>query len=104
MFLTENSDQVFLPRGCNRTQNLRFGPYTTRKTHAFITERLLKGRKESNQTNKNVIFKLVSLTVACMFYDSKDRPEVIKLFSCSTHLGMPFIMLIHIKMPTIVGI
>ena len=29
MSLTENSDQVFLPGGCNRTQNLRFGPYTT---------------------------------------------------------------------------
>ena len=28
MSLTENSDQVFLPGGCNRTQNLRFGPYT----------------------------------------------------------------------------
>ena len=28
MSLTENGDQVFLPGGCNRTQNLRFGPYT----------------------------------------------------------------------------
>ena len=28
MSLTENSDQAFLPGGCNRTQNLRFGPYT----------------------------------------------------------------------------
>ena len=28
MSLTENSDQVFLPGGCDRTQNLRFGPYT----------------------------------------------------------------------------
>ena len=28
MSLTENSKQVFLPVGCNRTQNLRFGPYT----------------------------------------------------------------------------
>ena len=28
MSLTEYSDQVFLPGGCNRTQNLRFGPYT----------------------------------------------------------------------------
>ena len=37
MSLTENSDQVFLPGGggggggCNRTQNLRFGPYTTKE-------------------------------------------------------------------------
>ena len=28
MSLTENSDQVFLPGGCNRTPNLKFGPYT----------------------------------------------------------------------------
>ena len=31
MPLTENSGQVFLPGGCNRTQNLRFGPYTKRE-------------------------------------------------------------------------
>ena len=28
MSLTENSSQLFLPGGCNRTQNLRIGPYT----------------------------------------------------------------------------
>ena len=28
MSLTENSDQVFLPGVCNRTQNMIFGPYT----------------------------------------------------------------------------
>ena len=28
MPLTENSGQIFLPGVCNRTQNLRFGPYT----------------------------------------------------------------------------
>ena len=32
------------------------------------------------------------------------RPEVIKLFSCSTQLSMKFILLINVKMPTIVGI
>ena len=31
-------------------------------------------------------------------------PEVIKLFSCSTHLSMNFFLLINVKMPTIVGI
>ena len=31
-------------------------------------------------------------------------PEVIKLFSCSTQLSMKFTPLIHVKMPTIVGI
>ena len=30
--------------------------------------------------------------------------ELIKLFSCSTQLGMKFILLINVKMPTIVGI
>ena len=30
--------------------------------------------------------------------------QVIKHFSCSTQLSMKFIMLIHVKMPTIVGI
>ena len=30
MCMTEKSNQLFLPVGCNRTQNLRFGPYTKR--------------------------------------------------------------------------
>ena len=30
-------------------------------------------------------------------------PEVIKLFSCSTHLSMKFFLPINVKMPTIVG-
>ena len=32
------------------------------------------------------------------------RPEVIKLFSCSTQLSIKFFLLINIKMPIIVGI
>ena len=35
---------------------------------------------------------------------SRQGPEVIKLFSCSTQLSMKFILLINVKMPTIVGI
>ena len=35
---------------------------------------------------------------------SDPGPEVIKLFSCSTQLGIKFILLINVKMPTIVGI
>ena len=31
-------------------------------------------------------------------------PKVMKLFSCSTHLSMKFILLIDVKMPIIVGI
>ena len=35
---------------------------------------------------------------------SSSGLEVIKLFSCSTQLGLKFIILINVKMPTIVGI
>ena len=38
------------------------------------------------------------------FYYLSTRPEVIKLFSCSTPLTTKFILLISVKMPTIVGI
>ena len=34
----------------------------------------------------------------------RPRPEVIKLFPCSTQLSTKFILLINVKMPTIVGI
>ena len=34
----------------------------------------------------------------------KPGPKVIKPFSCSTQMGMEFIMLVNVKMPTIVGI
>ena len=34
----------------------------------------------------------------------RSRPEVIKLFSCSTQVIMKFILLINVKMPTTVGI
>ena len=34
----------------------------------------------------------------------QSRPEVIKLFHCSTQLSTKFILLINVKMPTIVGI
>ena len=30
--------------------------------------------------------------------------KVIKLFSCSTQLGIKFILLINVKMPTVVGV
>ena len=36
--------------------------------------------------------------------DTFGRPEVLKLFSCSTQLSMKFSLLINMKMPTIVGI
>ena len=34
----------------------------------------------------------------------KSRPEVIKLFPCSTQLSTKDILFINVKMPTIVGI
>ena len=45
MSLTENSDQVFLPGGCNRTQNLRFGPYTMNGLYNFKGQGLITVRK-----------------------------------------------------------
>ena len=44
------------------------------------------------------------LTNSAEFCDVWPRPEVIKLFSCSTQLSMKFSLLINMKMPTIVGI
>ena len=42
-------------------------------------------------------------TLVELFYGI-TRPEVIKLFPCSTQLSMKFILLLNVKMPTIVGI
>ena len=44
-----------------------------RKTRPFITERLLMGRKESNQTNKQKqILGRVSLILACLHHTLWD--------------------------------
>ena len=43
-----------------------------RKTRPFITERLLMGRKESNQTNKHPISHNVQSALAC-WYNKKVR-------------------------------
>ena len=95
----------------------------TRKTYPFITESLLKGHKESNQTNnssgnKMDLFKLIlSLPVMtfvvcstfllmfldrlyCEQYGTRSGPEVIKLISYSTQLSTKSILLINVKMPT----
>ena len=44
MSLTENSNQVFLPGGCNRTQNLRFGPYTNFEFQFILNSRIEAAR------------------------------------------------------------
>ena len=68
----------------------------SRKTCPFITERLLMGRKESNEQTNEPLF-ILSKTTTTGF-------KIIKLFSCSTELSMKFILLVNVKMPTIVGI
>ena len=40
-----------------------------RKTHPCITERLLMGRKESNQTNKQKLFMFRLSLRTCFFFD-----------------------------------
>ena len=50
-----------------------------------------------NQYKPGVLFAEHRQTV-------QTRPEVIKLFSCSTQLSTKFILLINVKMPTFVGI
>ena len=40
----------------------------------------------------------------CLGEKRKTGPEVIKLFTCSTLLGMKFLLFINVKMLTIVGI
>ena len=42
--------------------------------------------------------------VSLCLYVHKPGLEVVKHFSCSTHLSTKFILLIKVKMPTIVGI
>ena len=90
-----------------------------RKTRPFITEKLLMGRKESNQTNKLItesipmdpkhsVIKVWANEILVLSYIKTffkhPGPEVIKLFSYSTQLSMKFTLLINVKMPTIVGI
>ena len=36
MSLAENSNQLFLPGGCNKTQNLRFGPNTINNNELYV--------------------------------------------------------------------
>ena len=95
-----------------------------RNTRPCLTEKLLMGRKESNQTNKNCrsriagfsrsqLIRIHTVSLAtykfccnkqpCIWAWWNTGPEVIKLFSCSTQLNTKFILLINFKMPTIVG-
>ena len=55
---------------------------------------------ELHLTKYNVCFEKNARKVLLLL----AGPEVIKLFSCSTHLSMKFFWLINVKMPTIVGI
>ena len=66
----------------------------------------------------NLIFQFISaiskfmdsssFSLSCVeheksFITSRPDPEIIKLFSGSAQLRLKFILLIHVKMPTIVG-
>ena len=64
MPLTENSGQVFLPGGCNRTQNLRFGPYTislllTGKFRKGVTERVRLKRTFTRGVYATVVYSII---------------------------------------------
>ena len=64
------------------------------------------GSLESPLETHNTLF---TLNIGTDIPEQKNRsvvirPEVIKLFSCSTQLSMKFSLLINMKMPTIVGI
>ena len=77
-----------------------------RKTHPCLTERLLMGRKESNQSNQSessstLFLPMDNLKVCNQF---GLRPRGYKTFSYSTQLSMKFNLLINVKMPTIVDI
>ena len=49
-------------------------------------------------------YRLGGLSLSRKSVVTLTDPKVIKLFSCSTQLSMKFFLLIHVKMPTIVGI
>ena len=74
-----------------------------RKTHPCLTERLLMGRKESNQSeSSSTLFLPMDNLKVCNQFGL--RPRGYKTFSYSTQLSMKFNLLINVKMPTIVGI
>ena len=54
MSLTENSDQVFLPGGCNRTQNLRFGPYTIKLFSSYRANTIFVLHKVQREITQKV--------------------------------------------------
>ena len=59
--------------------------------------------KLRSMIKENAFRKLIISKSLETFYKASG-PEVIKLFSCSTHLSMIFFLHINVKMPTIVGI
>ena len=50
------------------------------------------------------VYKIINEFLSIYKKEDGSGPEVIKLFSCSTLLGMKFLSLINVKMPIIVGI
>ena len=51
-----------------------------------------------------LLFTMCKVSNPIFLYEMKSGLGVIKLVSCSTQLGLKFIMLLNVKMPTIAGI
>ena len=60
-----------------------------RKTRPFITERLLMGRKESNQTNKFFIANYLCGLVITLTSTTAYQPKFIALPRIKTHVYIP---------------
>ena len=71
------------------------------KSKTSITQRAFNvttAIRESRSIFLVIKYRKVSLS------QTKNGPEIIKLFPCSTQLSMKFFLLINVKMPTVVGI
>ena len=73
-----------------------------RKTRPFITERLLMGRKESNQTNKQIQFsqnKLfnVNYLVENGIFSELNSNGIVSFFLIHVHLCINTIIVCHYK-------
>ena len=81
MSQTEISDHVFLPGGCNRTQNLRFGPYTIgeyfmKSWNRFLDDYFVPWARSLNDLNR-LHYILNSLHPSIIFtieYSQKELP------------------------------
>ena len=71
---------------------------------SFCVKYLLAWEKRFRSQNASVQKHVQNCFLVFHIMPVNPRPEVIKLFSCSTQLSMLFFLLINVKMPTFVGI